>query len=271
MPLCRPTALGSLGRVTCAPAPLAAQDLAVDLTAEPWRYPGPPAPGPGVLLGDRFAAVADDDGTPDATAARLDAVLRRAGAPGLAGRHAVMAVGSNAAPGVLAAKLRRGRADAVVPLVRGRLCDVAVGHSAHVSRAGYVAAAPYRSPGARTDVVVALLTGAQVRCLDATEPNYVRRHVAGAAGVTPAHAEPCSLYVSRRGVLSWPGHETLPLRSQARLWAGLRACGAVPDALPADHRALAATLAADAGWRAQVGARVLRLGLVRDAGLGHRP
>lgn len=256
--------------MTRPPAPFAAQDLAVDLAAEPWRYPGPPAPGPGVLLGDRFAAVADD-GDRDVTAARLETVLRRTGAPRLAGRHAVMAVGSNAAPGVLAAKLRRGRVDAVVPLVRGRLWDVAVGHSAHVSLGGYVAAAPYRSPGARTDVVVALLTGAQVRCLDATEPNYVRRHVPGAADLTPAHAGRCSLYVSRRGVLAWPGHDVLTLRSQARLWAGLRARGAVPDALPAEHRALAAALAADAAWREQVRARVVRLGLVREAGLGRRP
>jgi hypothetical protein len=252
--------------MTPAPSSLAAQGLSVDLAAEPWRYPGPPARASGVLLGDRFEPV-PDDGTPDALAPRIDAMLRSASAPRLAGRHAVVAVGSNAAPGVLAAKLRRGGADPVAPMVRGRMKDVAIGHSAHVSRPGYVAAAPYRAAGAHTDVVVALLTDAQVRCLDVTEPNYARRGVEAHLDVPAATIRSCTLYVSRRGVLAAPRGGVLPLGPQRRLWAGLRAHGALPAGLPADDRALAAALAADARRRAHVRSRLLGLDLVRDDGL----
>jgi hypothetical protein len=230
--------------MTPAPSSLAAQGLSVDLAAEPWRYPGPPARASGVLLGDRFEPV-PDDGTPEALAPRLDAVLRSANAPRLAARHAVVAVGSNAAPGVLGAKLRRAGADP----------------------AAHVAAAPYRAAGARTDVVVALLTDAQVRCLDATEPNYVRRRVDARLDVPVEVVRSCSLYVSRRGVLAGSRGGVVPLGPQRHLWAGLRAHGALPAGLPADDRALAAALAADARRRAHVRSRLLGLDLVRDDGL----
>lgn len=254
--------------MTPPPSSLAAQGLAVDLAAEPWRYPGPPAPAAGVLLGDHFAPV-PDDGTADTLGPRLDAVLRTVRAPRLVGRHAVVAVGSNAAPGVLATKLRRGGVDVVAPMVRGRVAGVAIGHSAHVSRAGYVAAAPYRAAGAHTDVVVALLTDAQVRCLDATEPNYVRRRVEARLDVPADGVGSCTMYVSRRGVLAGP-LGVLPLGSQPRLWAGLRSRGVLPPGSPTDDRALAAALAADARRRAHVRSRLLRLDLVRDAGLEDR-
>ncbi|WP_277210303.1 hypothetical protein [Isoptericola croceus] len=247
------------------PPSLDTQGLAVDLVAEPWRYPGPPAPAAGVLHGDRFEPMPHDV-APVALAPRLDAALRSARAPRLGGRHAVVAVGSNAAPGVLGAKLRRAGVDAVAPMVRGRVVDVAVGHSAHVSRAGYVAAAPYRAAGARTDVVVALLTDAQVGCLDATEPNYARLPVVAELDV-PHDVASCSLYVSRRGVLASPRGGVLPVGPQRRLWAHLRARGALAAGLPVDERALAAALAADARRRAHVRSRLLRLDLVRDAGL----
>jgi hypothetical protein len=256
---------------------LATPGLAVDLAAEPWRYPGPRAPGAGVLLGDAFEPLSDgvpDDGAPDVLGRRLEAVLAAAGVPGLAARTAVVAVGSNGAPAVLAAKLRRGGGDPVAPMLPGRVADLAVGHSAHVSRAGYVAAAPYRAPGARTAVVVVLLTADQVRCVDATEPNYARRRVDVALDAPLPMRLPGALYVSRRGVLAGapaaPGGEVLTLRPQRRVWAHLRAAGALPPGLPDDDRDLAVALAADASRREVVRTRLQALGLVRRCGLSRR-
>jgi hypothetical protein len=257
---------------------LATPGLAVDLAAEPWRYPGPRAPGAGVLLGDVFEPLLSDgvpdDGAPDALGRRLEAVLAAAGAPGLAARTAVVAVGANGAPAVLAAKLRRGGAQPVAPMLPGRVADLAVGHSAHVSRAGYVAAAPYRAPGARAPVVVVLLTADQVRCVDATEPNYARRRADVALDAPLPLRLAGALYVSRHGVLAGgpaaPGGEVLTLGPQRRVWAHLRAAGALPPGLPDDDRDLAVALAADASRREEVRTRLHALGLVRRCGLSRR-
>lgn len=126
-----------------------------------------------------------------------------------AGRTPVAAVGSNASPAVLVRKLAGLGPGEVVLDVR-TLRGVLVGHSAHVARAGYVPAAPYAGDGA-TQVVVGWFDPQQLAALDATEPNYVRRHLD--AGV--------DVYTSRWGVVA-VGGAAVPLTSQERLLALVR-------------------------------------------------
>ena len=105
-----------------------------------------------------------------------------AGAAPLAERTLVVAVGSNASPDVMRCKFARAGVDATVPFVRVRLGGIAVGHSAHVSLAGYVAAAPYHAPGATATFTASLLDDDQLECLDETERTYTRLPVDPAAG-----------------------------------------------------------------------------------------
>jgi hypothetical protein len=156
-------------------------------------------------------------------------------------RWLVMAIGSNGAPDVLRRKFVRAGVRDVVPFITANLSDIAVGHSAHVSVAGYVAAAPFASPGATTPVVVSLLDAEQLRCLDDTEPNYRRRLVSGehyalTVDVSGEQPESFLLYESKWGVLARrPGDATpLPLGTQQQLLYVLAAGDAALR--PALHR-----------------------------------
>jgi hypothetical protein len=115
-------------------------------------------------------------------------------APGPRTGRAVVAVGSNAAPAVLRAKLRRHGVSTDVAVAPVRVIGVAVGQSAHVSVGGYIAAAPYAAPGRVADLQVSWLDDDQLAALDATEPNYDR--------VTFGVVD---LYVSKWGVLGIAG------------------------------------------------------------------
>ncbi|MFW0787617.1 hypothetical protein AAFP35_24235 [Gordonia sp. CPCC 206044] len=137
----------------------------------------------------------------------------------LDGRRLVVAVGSNASPAVLRAKLS-GDPAAMPPLMAVAISGLAVGYSAHVSRRGYVPAAPYRAPGARLSTVGAWLNDRETTALDRTEPNYDRMvlstaHHPVAAAVAP---ETFSLYVSRHGVLADPRTATpVPFGTQQEI------------------------------------------------------
>lgn len=164
------------------------------------------------------------------------------------GRTAVAAVGSNASPAVLVRKLSPG-GPGVVVLEPGKLPGVRVGHSAHVSLGGYIPAAPYAAPGA-TDVLVGWFEPAQLALLDATEPNYERRHLVDAG---------LDVYVSRWGVIAIAG-VPVPLCTQHALLARLRppaleAGGHLGDPAVAAHmsRWLQAEHAVDAGLSARAG------------------
>lgn len=164
------------------------------------------------------------------------------------GRTAVAAVGSNASPAVLVRKLSPA-GPGVVVLEPGRLPGVLVGHSAHVSPGGYIPAAPYAAPGT-TDVLVGWFDPAQVALLDATEPNYERRHLVDAG---------LDVYVSRWGVIAVAG-VPVPLCAQDELLARLRppalaAGGHLGDPAVAAHvsRWLQAEHAVDAGLSARAG------------------
>lgn len=236
--------------------------LVCDLQRVPLDYPGPRAPSAGLLVDDRYVRVADGD--TDA----FDAVLARRGAAPVAARTAVVAVGSNASPSVLRRKFAAGAGGGaggalVVPFVVARVRDLGVGHSAHVSVAGFVAAAPVAAPGTATDLVVSLLDDDQLRILDRTEPNYTRRPVPGAEG-------PCWVYDSHWGVIAPPAEAPIPLGTQADLLARLRAgwapyAGAVGGATEA--AAVLGRFAASEPLRRRVRALLASTGWARESGL----
>jgi hypothetical protein len=157
------------------------------------------------------------------------------------GRTPVAAVGSNAAPAVLARKLA-ALASGWVAMEPRALPGVRVGHSAHVSVHGYVPAAPYVGEGAAS-AVVGWFDDEQLALLDATEPNYVRLGLD--VGV--------DVYVSRWGVVAIDG-APVPLTGQAELLRLLRppALGggglADPGAAARVSDWLHETHAVDAGW-----------------------
>lgn len=176
-------------------------------------------------------------------------------------RTPVVAVGSNASAGVLADKLGDLLATGL-PLAPATVDHLLVGHSAHVSTRGYVAAAPVRRDGARAAVVVGWLDPGQLGALDRTEPNYSRVPLPDdmpcrtADGAAVEHAQ---VYASRHGVLADAG-EPLPLTDQTSVlaWVGRR----LPEAdLSPEH--LADPRARDALRR-----QLRQEGLRTDAGLG---
>ncbi|MFO7190897.1 hypothetical protein [Thermocrispum sp.] len=134
-----------------------------DPAVDPLGYPGRPAAGSGCLVHGRFERVADRRQLAEDLAA-LDAVPLEA-------RHPVLAVGANASPERLAAKLG---SLAVVPMTAAEVEGLAVGVSAHVSPQRYVPAAPISAPGERHRLVVVWLDSDQLAAVDRTEPNYRR-------------------------------------------------------------------------------------------------
>ena len=223
--------------------------LDAEATLSALDYPGTPAARSGVLEGDRY--------WPGRDPGRLD------------GRTLVLAVGSNASPAVLAAKLRRAGATGPVPMMRAEVDGLAIGHSAHVSRGGYVPAAPYVAETV-TPMWALWLTGEQLAAIDRTEPNYVR--VRRPAARHPIRLEDgrevaaYDVYASRWGVL---GRDGVPLAFDtqtvlhARLAEVEELAGLGPwmDA-PAIVRALR-----DPAFRTRVREAFVTAGWVVDAGL----
>jgi hypothetical protein len=219
-------------------------DTSDDLSATPWRYPGTAPEYAGLLHGGRYTRLAPVAGRPvgearldrakDAPKGRsssgrspssskprpagpgtesLDEALRALGVPGTGERYLVVAVGSNASPAVMRRKLAHGGVSTTLPMVGGIVEDLGVGHMARVSRRGYLAAAPLLLPGGSTRVYASLLDDAQLECIDATEPGYVRRHVGADrcvltldGGERPAAFD---LYVATGGVIARPQSEAI--------------------------------------------------------------
>nr|WP_202456583.1 MULTISPECIES: hypothetical protein [unclassified Streptomyces] len=181
---------------------------------QPLTYPGPPVSAPALLTGTELLPLHARPGglgswTVDGSPRTLDDVLDALGQAPVAGRHPVLAVGSNASPGQLAHKLGRLGIPRTVPMVPVRLRGLGIGCSAHIGRAGYVAAAPYARAGEQRTLVVSWLDPAQLPAVDATElPNYRRVPLSGEAyAMTLPSGEPltgASVYVSARGVLADP-------------------------------------------------------------------
>jgi hypothetical protein len=157
----------------------------------------------------------------------LDQVLLEHDAAPIAGRIPVLAVGSNAVPAQVRRKLVTRGLSAMVPITAVEVDGLSVGVSAHVSRAGYVPAAPVPDPSAKNvPLWVTWLARDQLLAMDETEPNYDRICVPGFCSIrlTPGRAVcGCWLYVSHHGYLITPSGEPRKLTGQAGLISGLLA------------------------------------------------
>lgn len=145
-------------------------------------------------------------------------------------RFLVVAVGSNASPDVIRRKFAKyaDRLSLVVPFMRGTIHGIDIGHSAHCSAGGYIAAAPFVDPSSTKDLWASWLDASQLEALDATEPNYVRVRVKRQDypfdlenGETP---EFYYIYESIHGLIS-EGGVTRPLLSQPEIFTWLRSRG----------------------------------------------
>ena len=179
---------------------------------------------PGRALGRPILLTSDGERPLDAAdlvvPTRLDGRLRAAGGSPWEHRRLVVAVGSNASLATIRAKLRWHRTSPVLPLVPGILVGVSVGHSAHVSLGGYVAAAPYDRPGGAVRVAAGWFDDDQLRALDGSEPNYRRARLPTSRyPLSLLHLDPppeFEVYRSVWGVLT-VDDRVLPLRAQRSL------------------------------------------------------
>ncbi len=251
-----------------------------DLTRVPLAYPLAPVDGPRLLLAccervvrpRRPLTASRTPHGPECTddheglAHRpLWAALEELGEAPLGERTPVLAVGSNASPAVMRHKLGIRGASTVVPVVTGVVRALDVTHSAHVSRGGYVPAAPRHRSRARTRVVLQLLDDDQLAAVDESEPNYrrvgvpaARYPVVLAGGLRPRQVQ---LYASRRGVLTLDGTGSSTFLPQPEVLAALDAAG-VPHT-GGDPSEAAARLGSSSQTREAAGAAMRRLGLVR--------
>ncbi len=241
----------------------------MDLTADdwertPWTYPGTPAPHGGLLRDGDFLTLTpgpDVLGAATIEGTALDVVLAASGVAPTAERQLVVAVGSNASPAVMARKLAADGASTTLPMAAVEVLGLAVGHSAHVSRRGFFAAAPYLRPEAVTRTFASLPDAEQLDVLDRSEPNYVRRTLdprACPVGVDGGTWSASSMvYDSRWGVLGEPGSlEPWPLLTQEQLFErlaqGSSAFTACVGSLGGGLASVMRRLAADPSLRARV-------------------
>lgn len=193
----------------------------------------------------------------------------------LASRVPVVAAGSNASPQVLLGKLA-GSLGPGVPISPAVVQGLLVGHSAHVSGRGYVAAAPSRQQDASASVAVCWFDAEQLAVMDATEPNYHRLRL-------PADM-PCRLpdatvladaqiYDSVHGVLG-EGGEVLGLRDQTEVleWLAARLPDATAYGLGDGHDpSTTHQRLGDPDVRERIRTDLVRLGLRVDSGLRGAP
>lgn len=260
-----------------------------DLSRTPLLYPGDPVAGPRLVVGDcshtvrprlaRALGSARSDGCvrcdlpagtgPDS----LDRLLRRLGATPLAERTPVLAVGSNAVAAVVRHKLVRRGVGVVVPLLTGVVRHLGIGHTAYVSRGGYVPAAPVHRSRARTPVVLQLLDDHQLAAIDDTEGGYDRVELTGtryplvlAGGLRPGRYH---VYQASGGVLSLPVHGRRFL-AQSDVLRALRDQG-VPHTDHDDTATIARRLAGSASHRADVRDGLAARGLTQGSGITSTP
>ncbi|WP_369262230.1 hypothetical protein [Streptomyces sp. R35] len=156
---------------------------------QPLTYPGRVIDEPVLLSGKELLALGVQPRRLGAWTVRssvasgeetLDAALERLGQASVGDRYPVVSVGSNAAPGQVSHKFDRIGVPDEMPMIPVRVRGIKVGLSAHISPAGYVAAAPYMDPAAETPLVVTWLDAAQLKVVDDTEfPGYRRALLPG--------------------------------------------------------------------------------------------
>jgi hypothetical protein len=212
------------------------------------------ARGPGLLVDDLYLRIApiaqtplgdwlvrSEDGCAGPEVQPLDRVLHELGQPVVSERHAVVCIGSNAAPAQLYAKFTQKNVRVVLPMVRAEVDGIRAGLSAHVSRPGYLPATPVADPDYVSRLVVLWLDDDQLAALDETEPNYHRITLsADSFTVTLPSGNLLSdphCYVSRHGCIADERGIPRPLRSQEDLISHLLAevpalrelCGTSPQ------------------------------------------
>jgi hypothetical protein len=128
---------------------------------------------------------------------------------GDAPRHGLIAIGSNASPGVLAEKLRAAGNDrGALPALTGSLAGHDVVASAHLARYGAMPATVVASPGTSVSATLLLVTDAQFTTLTRGEFHYAVVRLPGALFTADlgAPAPPAVFaYVSRNGALAPSG------------------------------------------------------------------
>jgi len=252
-----------------------------DLLEKPWDYPGQLPAYSGLLAGDSYkrltpkkqrrlgqARVEKRTGKSDC----LNHVLLTSNVAPVDSRHLVVSIGSNASPAVMRRKLRQQGVNGTIAFIQANVSGLRVGHSAHVSRPGYIPAAPVREPSATTPAVVSLLDAEQLACLDATEPNYTRTMLT--AEVCQLELEggerPASffLYVSKHGVLAPPGQEPLGLMSQPDVFERLHSEFEPAASLfrDSDTRSVMSRLSRDEALRNELLASFARSGWATQSG-----
>ena len=253
--------------MTATASPTPPETPRLDLSRTPLAYPGEPVAWsllllptcehlltiqPGRRLGQ--ARVERCDGCAERDGLRivpLNYELLRWNVASIDARYPVVAVGSNANGDVLRGKMDRAGVDPIIPLVRARVDNLTVSHSAHVGAPGFVPAAPVRDRGQSCDVVVGFLDRDQLRHMDHTEPNYVRRWLRGSDYQLLLDGgeslEGFHIYDSRWGLLA-DDRRALPLSTQQDVSQWLAARGLAPWT---DHDAAAAAeaLSADEALR----------------------
>lgn len=264
--------------------------LDLNPSSNPIVYPGSPVTGScllvdnwiyelGSISGKPVAEWSTNiDGGPLAEGAagerlRLDDALRCIGAAPMADRTPVLAIGSNAAPGQLRHKFPEGP---IVPLIRATVRGLAVGHSAHVSKAGYVPYAPMADPSKEVARRFSLLwlDQEQVAIVDKTEPNY-RRVVIKAPQVlveleSGERLARVQMYRGCWGILqSSPSGPVLQAMSQTELFRILGNQEWFVRVVPESRKGVefAIRALADARRRDEIRREMARLGLAVDDGL----
>ncbi|TMR90589.1 hypothetical protein [Nonomuraea basaltis] len=213
-----------------------------DPISRPLTYPGRIPATSGVLFDDTYIPLRPVDNSPPdewrAAGGTLKALLARGGFPPLEERHVVVAVGSNAAPSQLLRKFLDHEVRPVVPMTLADVRDVAPGVSAHVSRWGYVPAAPIETPGETSRLFALWLDEQQLAALDLTEPNYHRRPLRHPITLeSGVRRPPAFAYMGRHGCLAGRDGRPRRLTPQRALIQDLldgsaelrRLCGDTPD------------------------------------------
>ncbi|MFG1705123.1 hypothetical protein ACFLIM_18195 [Nonomuraea sp. M3C6] len=202
--------------------------------SRPLTYPGRIPSTSGILVDDAYVPLSAEESVPPgewrAEDEPLAALLARLDCPPLRARHLVVAVGSNAAPSQVRRKFLDHGVRPIVPMTLADVPGIAPGVSAHVSRWGYVPAAPIETPGETSRLFVLWLDELQLAALDLTEPNYHRRTIA-------VDGTRAFVYTGKHGCLTDPEGRPRRLRPQRALIQDLldesprlrHLCGNTPD------------------------------------------
>ncbi len=180
-----------------------------DPITEPLTYPGRIPGASGILIDDTFlplqAVPGKDLGHWEVSSMSLAGLIGQLGSSPLSARVPVVAVGSNASPSQLLRKFASRSVRPVIPMTLADVTGLIPGVSAHVSKPGYIPAAPVKVSGEVSHLFVLWLDDTQLHTLDETEPNYRRCSLSpGSFRVRIASGAVlpnCFLYVGKHGCL----------------------------------------------------------------------